>query len=377
MRGEREIVVIGGGPSGSAAASVLARSGRDVLVLEKDRFPRRKVCGEFLAGRARGSLARLDALTAVAAEAEPIDRASLHLPRGRSVSFALPSAAFGISRARLDEVLAAAATSAGAEVAFGMRVIGLEETRSGSVRVGVAGAGGREETIPARAVVGAWGRWNALDRTLDRRFLRNGGRFFGWSGDYDAPGDLLRGEARLYLFPGGYAGLSRVEGGAVHLAGVIAERAQRRLPAGWTAVVAHARGSNPALDRDMALLRPRAGDGGFLGTGPVFFTRKPSSEGRLLMAGDAAGVIDPYLGEGLAVALESGILAGEILASAFAGKFAMGEATARYSRAWNARFSDRVRRGAAGRALMLHPGAARVAAALAGERLVRLAMGSA
>jgi flavin-dependent dehydrogenase len=242
------------------------------------------------------------------------------------------------------------------------------------VRVRVASAGGREETIPARAVVGAWGRWNALDRTLDRRFLRQGARFFGWSGDYDAPDDALRGEARLYLFRGGYAGLSRVEGGAVHLAGVIAERAQRRLPAGWGAVVAHARRFNPAFDRDMELLRLRGGDGGFLGTGPVFFTRKPPSEGRLLMAGDAAGVIDPYLGEGLAVALESGILAGETLAQAFAGELALREAPKHYARKWDARFSDRVRRGAAGRALMLHPAAARVAAALAGERLVRLAM---
>jgi menaquinone-9 beta-reductase len=376
VKGERDVVVIGAGPSGSAAAAVLARTGRDVLLVEKDRFPRRKVCGELLAGRARGSLARLDALAVVAAEAESMDRGSLHLPRGRSVSFALPSVAFGLSRARLDEVLASAAASAGAEVRFGVRVVGFEETPGGRVRVAVAGAGGSEETIPARAVVGAWGRWNALDRALDRRFLRHRGRFFGWSGDYDAPEDALRGEVRLYLFPGGYAGLSRVEGGAVHLAGVIAERALRRLPAGWSAVVAHARHANVGLDRDMAPLSLRSGDAGFLGTGPVFFTRKPSAEGRLLMAGDAAGVIDPYLGEGLSVALESGILAGETLASAFEGEFALRETPARYARAWGERFSDRVRRGAAGRALMLHPVAARIAAALAGERLVRLAMGS-
>jgi flavin-dependent dehydrogenase len=377
VKGEREVLVVGAGPSGAAAAAVLARAGRDVLVLEKDRFPRRKVCGEFLSGSARGSLAHLDALAAVAGEAEPIERASIHPPGGRPVSFALPSAGFGISRARFDELLASAAAAAGAEVRFGVRVTGFEETDCGRVRVSVAGAGGREETIPGRAVVGAWGRWNALDRTLDRRFLRKGGRFFGWSGDYDAPADALRGEARLYLFPGGYAGLSRVEGGAVHLAGVIAERAQRRLGAGWGAVVAHARRSNPAFDRAMDLLRLRGGDGGFLGTGPVFFTRKPPAEGHLLMAGDAAGVIDPYLGEGLAIALESGILAGETLARAFAGDFGLSEAPRRYARDWDARFSDRVRRGAAGRALMLHPVAARVAAALAGERLVRLAMGSA
>jgi len=376
LRSERDAVIVGAGPAGSAAAAVLATGGFDVLVLEKDRFPRRKVCGEFLSGSARETLVRLDALAAVAAEAESIERASIHLTRGRAVRFALPGPAFGLSRARLDEILAGAAAARGAEVAFGVRVVAVEET-SGAMRVRAVGPAGREETIVARTVVGAWGRWNALDRTLDRRFLRQGGRFFGWSGDYDAPASALRGDARLYLFPGGYCGLSRVEHGAVHLAGVIAERALRRLPPGWAPVVAHARRSNPDLDRDMALLSPREGDGGFLGTGPVFFTRKPAAEGALLMTGDAAGVIDPFLGEGLAVALASGVLAGETLARGLASELGLAEAPSRYARDWAARFAGRARRGAAGRTLMLHPVAARVVARVAGERLVQMALAGA
>lgn len=376
MTRERDAVVVGAGPAGSAVAAILAEAGRDVLVLEKDRFPRRKVCGEFVSGAARESLARLDALAAVAAEAEPIGRGSVHPAGGRAVAFELPLPAFGISRARLDERLAAAAAARGAEVVFGARVVAVEEERRGRIRVRLARANGGEETACARSGVGAWGRWNALDRSLERRFVRQASRFFGWSGDYDGPDDALRGEARLYLFPGGYCGLSRVEGGAVHLAGVIAERRLRRLPAGWANVVAHARRANGDLDRDMDGLRPRGGDGGFLGTGPVLFTRKPPAEGRLLMAGDAAGVIDPFLGEGLSVALASGILAAETLLGASARGTPFDETPALYARAWSARFASRARWGAAGRALMLHPAAARFAAKLAGARLVGMALGA-
>ncbi|MGE5414159.1 MAG: NAD(P)/FAD-dependent oxidoreductase, partial [Syntrophomonadaceae bacterium] len=261
------------------------------------------------------------------------------------------------------------------EVVFGARVVSVEEAPDGRLRVRFTRPGDGEREVLARGAVGAWGRWNALDRALDRRFARGSRRFFGWSADYDGGEGALRGQARLYLFPGGYCGLSPIEEGAVHLAGVIAEAALRRLSPGWDSVVAHARRGNADLDRDMAGLSP-PGDAGFLGTGPVFFTRKPAAEGGLLMAGDAAGVLDPFLGEGLSVALSSGLLAAETLERALSGKIALQEAPRYYARAWSERFAGRTRRGAACRALMLHPTAARVAAALAGERLVRLALGS-
>lgn len=374
MRREHDAVVIGAGPSGAAAAAALAAAGRDVLVLEKDRFPRRKVCGEFLSGSARGSLEALEALDAVAAEAAPIGRGSVHLPGGRAVAFALPAPAWGLSRARLDHLLACRAAARGAEVLFGARVVAVEETRRGRVRVRFARAGSGEKTVLARTAVGAWGRWNALDRALDRRFAKSSRRFFGWSADYDGRGEALRGEARLYLFPGGYCGLSPIEGGAVHLAGVIAEAALRKLPSGWDHVVAHARRGNRALDRDMGSLSPRPGGGTFLGTGPVFFTRKPAAEGRLLMVGDAAGVLDPFLGEGLSIALASGLLAAETLERVLRGAIAPEAAPRMYARAWRDRFAARTRRGAAFRALMLHPAAARLAAALLGRRIVALAL---
>jgi len=369
----RDAVVIGAGPAGSAAAAILAEAGFEPLVIEKDRFPRRKVCGEFLSGSARESLARLDVLAEIAGEAAPIERGSVRLRRGRSVDFDLSARAFGISRFRLDQILARRAAERGAEIRFGCRVLGVEKDGGGPTLLRLAGDGGREESVRARSVVGAWGRWDALDRTLHRRFLVRGGRFFGWSRDYEPVPGALEGDVRLYLFRGGYCGLSRVEGGRIHLAGVISEARRRRLPSGWDAAVAHARRDNPALDRDLAALPVRSPDGD-LGTGPVYFTTKRPSERGALMAGDAAGVIDPFLGEGLAAALASGILAGETLAAALSGRIRMEEAGALYARAWRRRLRSRIGWGAALRGLMLHPGAAAFAARIAGDGLARAAL---
>ena len=132
---------------------------------------------------------------------------------------------------------------------------------------------------------------------------------------------------------------------------------------------------NPALDRDLAALPGRESPGGDLGTGPVYFTAKRPSEGGALMAGDAAGVIDPFLGEGLSAALASGILAGETLDSRSV-RAAPASRTPRMSmpRAWRRRLRSRIGWGAALRGLMLHPGAAAFAARIAGDGLARAAL---
>jgi flavin-dependent dehydrogenase len=369
----RDAVVIGAGPAGSAAAAVLAEAGFATLVIEKDRFPRRKVCGEFLSGTARESLVRLDALAEIAGEAAPIERGSVRLRHGRSVDFELAARGFGISRRRLDEILARRAQERGAEIRFGTRVVAIEPSGDGATRVRIAADGGREESLLARCVVGAWGRWDALDRTLHRRFLGRRNRFFGWARDYETVPGVLKGDVRLYLFRGGYCGLSRIEEGRIHLAGVISEARRRRLPSGWEAAVAHARADNPALDRDLARLSARSPEGD-LGTGPVYFTAKRPSEHGALMAGDAAGVIDPFLGEGLSAALASGVLAGETLASGLEGRVRMEDAAAVYAAAWRRRFRRRLGWGAALRGLMLHPSAAAFAARLAGDGLAKAAI---
>jgi flavin-dependent dehydrogenase len=364
-----DAAVIGAGPAGSAAASILAGSGRRVLLLEKDRFPRPKVCGEFLSGDALACLDRLGVRGSVeSALPERIVRGVIRPPRGQGIGFDLPRPAMGISRFLLDDLLARRAAEAGAEVRFGCRAAFVLPEKRGGFRIRAV-EGGNESDLEAGVVIGAWGRWDALDRKLERRFLGGRRRFFAWSRDYSGDTTRLAGQVRLYLFDGGYCGLTRVEGGIANLAGVVSEKTFRGEGSRWDLLSEHARRSNPALAADLSALEP--GPTGFLGTGPVYFTAKPPVEDGILMAGDAAGFLDPFSGAGQASALSCGILAAETVEKVLSGRATRESLVPLYEQAWRRRFSSRFQWSSRLRKLMLNPTAGTLALRLLGERLVR------
>jgi flavin-dependent dehydrogenase len=365
-----DAVVIGAGPAGSAAATLLATAGRRVLLVEKDRFPRSKVCGEFLSAQALPLFERLGVARQIeACGPEEIRAGRLELRGGSSVAFRLNKPALGLSRYRLDYLLAAHAQVAGAQVWFGTRVLSASP-QNGGFRIQCAPEA-HESEVRAAAVIGAWGRWDALDRNLGRSFLGDRARYFGWSRDYEND-PALAGEVRLYAFRGGYCGLSRVEGGTVNLAGVVSASCHKRLGSSWDAVMVHARRENSALNSDLSTLSP--GPIGFLGTGPVFFTRKPCVERGILMAGDAAGFLDPFSGQGQTMALASGMLAAETIERALGGEIPLEALPGEYARAWRLRFARRFGWSAVFRSLMLNPVLASAAAWLGGDRLVQSAI---
>jgi flavin-dependent dehydrogenase len=342
-----DAAVVGAGPAGSSAARELARAGFAVAVFEKDAFPRHKACGELLSPGAIAELERCGLRDRLRAEgAEEIRTGAICLPGDtRAREFTLPAPALGVSRHLLDRLLSEEAARAGARVVFRARVEEIGGDPGSGFELRVRRPAGAETTVRARAVLAAWGRWSPLEGRLGRDpAARRSGRYFGWKRHYRGDSRAFAGRVHLYFFRGGYCGLSRVERGVVNFAGIASEREIRRVGGGWEELTRRAIGENRLLGRDLAGLAPA---GELLGSTAVEPDARRASRRGILAAGDAAGVRDPFTGDGQASALVSGRLAGEALAEFLGGRCSGADLEARYGRAWRecfgrAFFWDRV-----------------------------------
>ena len=351
-----DVIVAGGGLAGCTAAAVLARLGASVLVLEKDRFPRDKLCGEFLSTEVSELCDRLGILPALtAAGARPIRRFRMTSPSGSGFETPLPGTAMGLSRWTLDAAFFDHARKTGAEMRDDCAVRSIH----GSISRGfsVEHDGGAER---ARFVMGAYGRRDALDRRLDRPFIREASPYVAFKAHFVGIdlGDCIE----LHGFPGGYCGLLMEERGEVNVCWITHQRALKRAGGSPASMMDSALGSNPRLHRRLTSLERRSE---FHAAGQLFFRRKGLFDGDVCMIGDAAGMIAPLCGDGMGMAIASGEWAAQAIIPLLEGRIDASQFRRLYEGGWAERFSRRMQIGRVLHGALVRPTASELAVRLA------------
>jgi geranylgeranyl reductase family protein len=302
-----DLIVAGAGPAGSACAITAARAGARVLLLEKDHFPRHKVCGEFVSPE---SLALLEWLL----DAKPFQsNAAIHgsrlFYRNQSASLPIDPPARSICRADLDLELLQAARRAGVHAEEGMTIQKVEQDGGFTVTTSAG-------SFTARAVVNASGRWSQLTRKTSEN-EQGKEKWIGIKAHFTESNPPA--SVDLYFFDGGYCGVTPMAGNTVNACALVRAEVARSIED----VLAR----HPALESRSRAWQPLFAP---LTTSGVRFRPPETEAAGMLLAGDAAAFIDPYTGDGISLALHSGTMAARALQPFFAGQYSLEQARREY-----------------------------------------------
>lgn len=329
MSSQSKIVIVGAGPAGASLAIRLAKNGFEVVLVEREKFPRQKLCGEFISPECLAhfkSLGVLDEMIAVGGDW--ISETIFYSPDGRSAS--VPSiwfdadlqGALSISRAEMDFCLIEKARNAGVEVLEETAAIGLLFEGDKVCGVKARTKSGDVKEISADLAIDATGRARVLDKLAEKEISRKDAKaqrpktkdqkpkLVGFKTHLENV-NLKKGRCEIYSFRGGYGGLSFVEKNLANHCFLIKAKTVKEFSGDADKILKNVIFQNRRARETMKNATPVydwlavSVDG--------FGAKNLNPAANLFSVGDASAFIDPFTGSGILMALESAEILADVI----------------------------------------------------------------
>jgi menaquinone-9 beta-reductase len=313
MKQETDILVIGGGPAGSTTALYLSRLGYDITLIEKKKFPRETLCGEFLSKEVTDILKELNIFKEfVSLKPNQIKSFRAVNDSATELHSDLNFEAYAMKRSVFDSLLLENAKKQNVNIIQPAIVRSVSKINSGFVSE-VENESGEVIQVKSKLVIAAYGKQNSLDKKLERSFINKKSFLNGIK--FHLPIELLKekfsDEIRIYIDEGIYCGMNQVNDSEITVC-FLENRKYSKIPSRerLTEVINSNKNFRTIFSNEAINYLNTANA---YGTGNIHFGKREVVENGIIMVGDSARVIAPLAGDGIGMAMESAKILYEVL----------------------------------------------------------------
>lgn len=338
------ILILGGGLAGLTAAIHLSKLGHKITVVEKNEYPKHKVCGEYISNEVVDYFNWLG-LEAVLAQSHPINTFRLEIDQNNFSEVELPLGGFGISRYLLDDLLYQKAKAQNCKFIHDSVV---DISFQNDLFTVILSSG---QEIETQIAIGSFGKRSNIDVTLKRNFIQKKSHWLAQKAHYK--GSFSDGVVGLYPFEGGYCGVSKVEKDILDICYIVQTEVFKKYK-NIQDFSENILFENQALKE--VLKNAESIFENPLSISQISFDNKKAVENHILMIGDSAGLIHPLCGNGMAMAIHSAKIASELIDESLRQKnFSRKLLEHNYQNKWNQTFKNRLAMGRILSSLLLNP----------------------
>lgn len=329
-----DAIIVGGGLAGLTSAIHLSKLNKKVLLIEKNRYPKHKVCGEYISNEVLPYLNSLG-IYPLKEGAKKISKVQISTVKSNLIHGDLPLGGFGMSRYFLDNLMANKAISNGVTIVKdSVDSVDFEE-ESFTVQTNKSGI------FYSKITIGAFGKRSALDVKMNRKFIQKKSPYLAVK--THVKGDFPENLVGLHNFKGGYCGVSKVENDSINLCYITSYSSfqkHKNLTEFQEKVVFKNKYLQKIFKESKAVFEKP------LTISQISFETKKPVEEHLIMCGDTAGMIHPLCGNGMGMAITSAQLASKRILQFLNGEIKTRDSLEKlYIRDWNKEFKMRLRIG--------------------------------